>query len=55
MSSTGEKIRIVDLHAYYGESHILHGIDMSIMQGELVTLLDINFINVATSQTGKNQ
>lgn len=42
MSTTGEKIRINDLHAYYGESHILHGIDMSIMQGELVTLLGRN-------------
>ncbi len=42
MSSTGEKLRISDLHAYYGESHILHGIDMSIMQGELVTLLGRN-------------
>ncbi|MEH6579143.1 MAG: ABC transporter ATP-binding protein [Amphritea sp.] len=42
MSSSGEKIRIVDLHAYYGESHILHGIDMTIMQGELVTLLGRN-------------
>ena len=42
MSSTGEKIRIVDLHSYYGESHILHGIDMTIMQGELVTLLGRN-------------
>lgn len=42
MSSTGEKIRIVDLHSHYGESHILHGIDMTIMQGELVTLLGRN-------------
>ncbi|WP_296058619.1 ABC transporter ATP-binding protein [uncultured Amphritea sp.] len=42
MSSTGEKLRINDLHAYYGESHILHGIDMTIMQGELVTLLGRN-------------
>jgi len=37
-----EKIRIVDLHAFYGESHILHGIDMSVNQGELVTLLGRN-------------
>lgn len=37
-----EKIRINDLHAFYGESHILHGIDMSIGQGELVTLLGRN-------------
>ena len=40
--STREKIRINDLHAFYGESHILHGIDLSIKQGELVTLLGRN-------------
>ncbi|WP_425515220.1 ABC transporter ATP-binding protein [Motiliproteus sediminis] len=37
-----EKIRISDLHAFYGESHILHGIDLSVNQGELVTLLGRN-------------
>lgn len=43
MSLSGnEKLRISDLHAFYGESHILHGIDMHVMQGELVTLLGRN-------------
>ncbi|MBR9828413.1 MAG: ABC transporter ATP-binding protein [Oceanospirillales bacterium] len=42
MSTHREKLRIDDLHAFYGESHILHGIDMSVMQGELVTLLGRN-------------
>ena len=37
-----EKIRISNLHAYYGESHILHGIDLHVMGGELVTLLGRN-------------
>ncbi len=37
-----EKIRISNLHAFYGESHILHGIDMTVHQGELVTLLGRN-------------
>lgn len=37
-----EKLRISDLHAFYGESHILHGIDMTVNQGELVTLLGRN-------------
>ncbi|NRP14790.1 MULTISPECIES: ABC transporter ATP-binding protein [unclassified Marinobacterium] len=37
-----EKIRISNLHAYYGESHILHGIDLHVMEGELVTLLGRN-------------
>lgn len=37
-----EEIRITDLHAFYGESHALHGIDLTINQGELVTLLGRN-------------
>lgn len=42
MSNPAEKIRISDLHAFYGESHILHGIDLNVRQGELVTLLGRN-------------
>ncbi|MCV6588874.1 MAG: ABC transporter ATP-binding protein [Marinobacterium sp.] len=42
MKGGDEKIRISDLHAFYGESHILHGIDMWVNQGELVTLLGRN-------------
>lgn len=42
MMGGDEKIRINDLHAFYGESHILHGIDMYVNQGELVTLLGRN-------------
>lgn len=37
-----EAIRVNDLHAFYGESHALHGIDFSVFQGELVTLLGRN-------------
>ena len=43
MSATHrEKIRLNNVHAFYGESHILHGIDLTINQGELVTLLGRN-------------
>ena len=35
-------LRITDLHAYYGESHILHGIDLRIGRGECATLLGRN-------------
>jgi branched-chain amino acid transport system ATP-binding protein len=31
-----------DLHAWYGESHILHGMNLEIRAGELVTLLGRN-------------
>jgi branched-chain amino acid transport system ATP-binding protein len=37
-----EMLRISDLHAYYGESHILHGINLSVGEGEVVTLLGRN-------------
>jgi branched-chain amino acid transport system ATP-binding protein len=39
---TGEMLRLADLHAYYGESHVLHGIDLQVNRGELVTLLGRN-------------
>tara|TARA_R110002094_G_scaffold26318_1_gene38623 strand:- start:856 stop:1584 length:729 start_codon:yes stop_codon:yes gene_type:complete len=42
IQSKREKLRVSDLHAYYGESHILHGIDIALNQGELVTLLGRN-------------
>jgi branched-chain amino acid transport system ATP-binding protein len=42
MSETGEVLRIRDLHAWYGESHVLHGIDLAVRKGELVTLLGRN-------------
>ncbi len=35
-------LRVADLHAWYGESHILHGMNFTIGAGELVTLLGRN-------------
>jgi branched-chain amino acid transport system ATP-binding protein len=35
-------LAVKDLHAFYGESHILHGVDLEVRQGELVTLLGRN-------------
>jgi branched-chain amino acid transport system ATP-binding protein len=37
-----EVLRVAGLHAFYGESHILHGVDLSVAAGELVTLLGRN-------------
>lgn len=42
MSGPREVLRLSDLHAYYGESHVLHGVDLSVREGELVTLLGRN-------------
>jgi branched-chain amino acid transport system ATP-binding protein len=39
---TNEMLRVTDLHAFYGESHVLHGIDLIVNEGELVTLLGRN-------------
>ena len=33
---------IRDLHAWYGESHVLHGVDLQARRGEIVTLLGRN-------------
>ncbi|MFL5353669.1 ABC transporter ATP-binding protein [Archangium sp.] len=41
-SQSSEVLRISNLHAFYGESHILHGVDMTVNRGELVTLLGRN-------------
>lgn len=35
-------LEIRDLHAWYGESHILHNVNLSVAEGEVVTLLGRN-------------
>jgi len=35
-------LEVRDLHAWYGESHILHGVDFEVRSGEVVTLLGRN-------------
>jgi len=42
MSEPEEFLRVSNLQAFYGESHILHGVDMTVNQGEVVTLLGRN-------------
>ena len=37
-----EVLRIENLHAWYGESHVLHGVDLTVHKGEVVTLLGRN-------------
>ena len=37
-----ELLRLSGVHAWYGESHILHGIDLTVNKGEVVTLLGRN-------------
>jgi len=35
-------LAVENLHAWYGESHILHGVTFDVMEGEVVTLLGRN-------------
>jgi branched-chain amino acid transport system ATP-binding protein len=35
-------LTVKDLHAWYGESHILHGVEFDVCEGEVVTLLGRN-------------
>ena len=37
-----EMLKIANLEAWYGESHILHGVEFSVREGEIVTLLGRN-------------
>ena len=39
---------IQDLHAYYGKCHILHGVDLRIGKGEIVSLLGRNGVGRST-------
>jgi branched-chain amino acid transport system ATP-binding protein len=38
-----------DLHAYYGKSHILHGVNLSVGEGEIVSLLGRNGVGRSTT------
>ena len=42
MAAGTPALSIAGLNAWYGESHILHGVDLSVNEGEVVTLLGRN-------------
>ncbi len=42
-------LEIRDLHAYYGKSHILHGVDLTVNEGEIVSLLGRNGVGRSTT------
>lgn len=42
MAEPRRLLELRDVHAWYGESHILHGINLEVREGEVVTLLGRN-------------
>jgi branched-chain amino acid transport system ATP-binding protein len=42
-------LEIKDLHAYYGKSHILHGVHLQVAKGEIVSLLGRNGVGRSTT------
>lgn len=42
-------LEVTDLHAYYGKSHILQGVNMNIQEGEIVALLGRNGVGRSTT------
>ncbi|MCI5107146.1 MAG: ABC transporter ATP-binding protein [Pseudomonadales bacterium] len=42
-------LEVKDLHAYYGKSHILQGVNFSVAEGEIVSLLGRNGVGRSTT------
>ena len=42
-------LQVADLQAWYGESHVLHGVDFEVRAGEVVTLLGRNGVGKTTT------
>jgi branched-chain amino acid transport system ATP-binding protein len=49
MSETSALLAVKDLEAWYGESHILHGVNFDVQAGEVVTLLGRNGVGKTTT------
>ncbi len=42
-------LQVSGLNAWYGESHVLHGVDMTIGEGEMITILGRNGVGKTTT------
>ena len=49
MPEIGALLAVKDLQAWYGESHVLHGVDFEVRPGEVVTLLGRNGVGKTTT------
>ncbi len=46
---TQPMLKVTDLHAFYGKSHVLRGVNMEIMPGEVIALLGRNGVGRSTT------
>ncbi|GHE02810.1 ABC transporter ATP-binding protein [Allgaiera indica] len=46
---TGAMLKVTDLHAFYGKSHVLRGVNLEIMPGEVIALLGRNGVGRSTT------
>lgn len=44
-----QHLKLSNLHAYYGKSHILHGVDLTLRRGEILALLGRNGVGRSTT------
>ncbi len=42
-------LQVSNLNAWYGESHVLHGVDMTVGEGETITILGRNGVGKTTT------
>ncbi|AYD03858.1 ABC transporter ATP-binding protein [Neorhizobium sp. NCHU2750] len=42
-------LQVSNLNAWYGESHVLHGVDMTVREGETITILGRNGVGKTTT------
>lgn len=52
MSDEPKKMSVLEvgeIHTYYGESHVLHGVNLSVAQGQVVALLGRNGVGKTTT------
>jgi len=49
MPEVGALLTVKDLQAWYGESHVLHGVNFEVRAGEVVTLLGRNGVGKTTT------
>ena len=52
MSLAAPMLEVRDLHVYYGESHVLHGVSLAVGEGEVVALLGRNGAGKSTTIRG---